>query len=366
MANRSKIPVKSFNQLTKIAAEEVEKFPKLTEREIEYIYEQHIDERDIDDQYIHKEDFDNQDLDKENLDNQDSDKEDLDNQDSDKEDLDEQKSNKQGSIKRESDKYKTKNISKSHAVKFANGLREYGLNAREVMEKWKYAGGNLGKHRDYFIQVFKTPHLPNYEKHCVCHIPIKLQFYLRDNCNNLLVVGSHCIKKFVKQNGRTCEKCSQPHKNDDVNRCNECRVGLCDKCDKIIQRQYYLCYPCKMKEKNPKRKKSRGMYADCFNNTETPMSIKSIQTNQSQTNQSQTNQSQTNQQPMNIESIQKSEEMNQQQMNTKSTQMNQPAFFVNTTQPTDFENISAEINRQYIYFTFDKIIAVLGRLKLQI
>ena len=50
-----------------------------------------------------------------------------------------------------------------------------------------------------------------------------------------------------KKNTRTygiCEKCGNKHKNRVVNRCNKCRIGLCDNCNKIIDKKYKKCYNC--------------------------------------------------------------------------------------------------------------------------
>jgi hypothetical protein len=60
------------------------------------------------------------------------------------------------------------------------------------------------------------------------------------------VIGSECINKFLEKR-RTCSKCGEEHRNRIVNRCNDCRWGMCDYCDRTIDPKYRVCYNCKFK-----------------------------------------------------------------------------------------------------------------------
>jgi hypothetical protein len=59
----------------------------------------------------------------------------------------------------------------------------------------------------------------------------------------IIIVGSDCIKKFCPPT-KKCDKCGIVHRNRVVNRCNECRIGICDKCDKPCKNMYNKCFKC--------------------------------------------------------------------------------------------------------------------------
>ena len=90
--------------------------------------------------------------------------------------------------------------------------------------------------------------MPSHKDNCVCG------HYIEENCFitndvDIIVLGNCCIKKFLPENksSRTCEKCKEPHKNHIVNRCNDCRYGLCDKCNIKINPKYKICAKCDTK-----------------------------------------------------------------------------------------------------------------------
>jgi hypothetical protein len=126
--------------------------------------------------------------------------------------------------------------------KFIKGLEKYNLTFDEI-KKWKYCGGNMNRHYNYFKICFKNNDLPDKVHECVCGHHIKENCYITDGVE-ILVLGNCCIKRFVPKNSRTCQVCGEPHKNRVVNRCNDCRKGICDKCDKRCSESYKTCYNC--------------------------------------------------------------------------------------------------------------------------
>lgn len=126
--------------------------------------------------------------------------------------------------------------------RFINGLKEYNLTKDEIIN-WKYCGGNKGRHYKYFKLSCPNDDLPECTNECVC------KHYIEENCyitngEEILVLGNCCIKRFISKSGRTCELCDEPHQNRIVNRCNDCRVGVCDKCSKECNPKYKLCFQC--------------------------------------------------------------------------------------------------------------------------
>lgn len=129
--------------------------------------------------------------------------------------------------------------------KFIKGLEEYNLSFYEI-QKWKYCGGNLSPRNKYFRMCCPDEPLPDYEDRCVCGHRIVENCYITDG-EQILVLGNCCVKRFIPKCGKTCEKCEQPHKNRKVNRCNDCRIGICDNCNKECNKTYKICYKCFMK-----------------------------------------------------------------------------------------------------------------------
>lgn len=138
----------------------------------------------------------------------------------------------------------TKKASSELTAKFIKGLANYNLTYDEITNNnWKYCGGRTGCHLNYFKLCCKDDDLPEKINECVCGHHIEENCYIT-NGEDILVLGNCCIKKFIPQSSRTCEKCGEPHKTRVNNRCNNCRVGICDKCDKKCDVSYKKCYNC--------------------------------------------------------------------------------------------------------------------------
>lgn len=124
--------------------------------------------------------------------------------------------------------------------------------------KWVWAGDNYSErgvnyHED-FSNYNRMPSLFSYDSYpfifrwnCLCGHEIKNHAYIFNiKTKQLKLVGSSCVKKFVN-NGtkKVCFNCGATHKNRIVNRCNDCRIGICDKCGKGINEYNTVCYSCK-------------------------------------------------------------------------------------------------------------------------
>ena len=132
--------------------------------------------------------------------------------------------------------------------KFIRGLKKYDLTYDEIKNSnWKYCGGNRGRHLNYFNLCCKDDELPELVNECVCGHTIEENCYITDG-KEMLVLGSCCIKRFMKHNNRTCEVCDKPHKTRNVNRCNVCRIGYCEICKKECKPAYKTCYNCYKKK----------------------------------------------------------------------------------------------------------------------
>jgi hypothetical protein len=132
--------------------------------------------------------------------------------------------------------------------RFLDGLQKYNISKQDIDSgKWSYCGGNKGRHLNYFNLKYKNTKikLPRHKENCVCCHDIRENCYIT-NGDDIIVLGNCCIKRFLPNDKslRTCGKCSKPHKNITVNRCNDCRYGLCDKCDIQIKKKYHKCTNC--------------------------------------------------------------------------------------------------------------------------
>ena len=131
--------------------------------------------------------------------------------------------------------------------RFKKGLKEkYDLDYEIVKKDWKYCGGNMGSHLNYYKLCYKNAKLPSYEDKCVCGHDITENCYITDK-KELLVLGNCCIKAFVDKCNRTCEDCNNTHKNRIINKCNDCKKKYCVICKSEKNHNYIKykkCYDC--------------------------------------------------------------------------------------------------------------------------
>jgi hypothetical protein len=137
-----------------------------------------------------------------------------------------------------------KKVSLDLTQRFIKGLKQYDLTPEEMVG-WFYCGGRNGnaRHYNYFKMLYPDDEFPSLTNECICGHNIKENCYIT-NEDYMLVLGNCCIKRFLpnENSGRTCEICKKPHKNRKNNRCNDCRVGLCNDCGK--ESYYPKCRKC--------------------------------------------------------------------------------------------------------------------------
>ena len=146
---------------------------------------------------------------------------------------------------------------------YNNNKRIIGLlTALGNFEDWEYAGGNKGRHNNYFNLKFKKNpdiEMPDHEDFCPCGKDIKENcFVFNKEDGRLIVLGNCCIKRFIPKSGRTCEDCEKPHRNIKINKCNDCKQTTCLKCFGKKKPEYKTCYNCY----NPQPKKK--YYSDVW------------------------------------------------------------------------------------------------------
>lgn len=130
--------------------------------------------------------------------------------------------------------------------RFVDGLEEYGLNIDEVTKKWMYCGSNkIGC--KVFECFYPDCERPEHETHCICKQRIMTNCYITDGEGSILVIGSDCLKNFLKINtGKRCSNCKTIHRNKKDNYCNTCReLPECSGCKK---KGSYYCQECKTKQ----------------------------------------------------------------------------------------------------------------------
>ena len=157
--------------------------------------------------------------------------------------------------------------------RFEEGLKEYGLTVEEVREDWWACGWyhhrkcskvddenitGLGIFHSFFPK--KEYEVPEDAMKCICGIDIIRNYYITDG-NDVLVIGSECIRHFVRRHGKKlCSTCKEPHKNRKDNLCNDCREierdcknyqldqrEICKTCYKPINKhgtRFIQCFDC--------------------------------------------------------------------------------------------------------------------------
>jgi hypothetical protein len=98
---------------------------------------------------------------------------------------------------------------------------------------YRYAGGDTGRHANYWRTMGRTKaEMPPHKNICACGHEIDENCFIEHKSSGkLIVLGNCCIKRYIPDSGRTCERCGDPHKNRKDNRCNSCRLFYkCDLC----------------------------------------------------------------------------------------------------------------------------------------
>jgi hypothetical protein len=139
--------------------------------------------------------------------------------------------------------------SKKLSNQFIKGLMEKHKMTLTDLDDWSYCGGDSKQHWNYFKlcntgSMKQPPHISQ----CVCYHEIVQNCYIvNKEKNKILVIGNCCIKRFMKNSGRTCEQCGNPHRNRKQNRCNDCKTNQCALCPTQISTRFYFCYTCNLK-----------------------------------------------------------------------------------------------------------------------
>tara|TARA_R110002012_G_scaffold284971_1_gene475922 strand:- start:1279 stop:1662 length:384 start_codon:yes stop_codon:yes gene_type:complete len=110
----------------------------------------------------------------------------------------------------------------SISKRFSNGLKKYNVSLDNLKENWKYVGGEKGRHLNYYNLCCKDEEIPHHEDRCICGHRIKENCYISDG-ENILTLGNCCIKRFLPNCTRTCERCGKCHRNRKDNLCLGCR-----------------------------------------------------------------------------------------------------------------------------------------------
>ena len=150
-------------------------------------------------------------------------------------------------------------------------LKERGMAFEEFRRNLKYAGGNMGRHYNYWRLLYgEDKKMPTHTDQCLCKHNIKENCYITDG-KEFLVVGNCCIKRFMIHKGRTRKECNGPHRNRASNVCNSCREKhmreyhqqlqkleeeekVCVSCSKKIASKYTRCSQCHQRFTEPRCK----------------------------------------------------------------------------------------------------------------
>jgi len=115
-------------------------------------------------------------------------------------------------------------MSDTYTKRFQRGLEERGIDYDDVVNNWKYCGGDSDRHLRYW--KLTNPDMDvddlDHEDKCICGHTIKRNCYITKG-DDILILGSCCIKRFMKNSGRTCDDCGAKHKSTTHNYCRECK-----------------------------------------------------------------------------------------------------------------------------------------------
>ena len=133
-------------------------------------------------------------------------------------------------------------------LRFVNGLEKRGFDLDIVARNWVYCGNNRDEKGKLAFKIFfPDKELPERASHCICETRIMFNYYITDGNENILVIGSECIRHFLDFNmGRICSHCKGPHKNRKDNYCNSCRkLPSCSGCGR---KGKSFCDECRQKQ----------------------------------------------------------------------------------------------------------------------
>lgn len=157
--------------------------------------------------------------------------------------------------------------------KISKNLKKLDITFEEFQNDFRRAGGyNPNDERKDAIlkreweQTFKNKERPTHVNHCLCNHYIEDNRYIKHFKNNdtILILGSCCIKRFMKYCSKMCEICDKPHKNRKDNKCNKCRnKAICPDCNEIYKLNYYKdnlkCNNCENKIETYSKNKMEPM-----------------------------------------------------------------------------------------------------------
>lgn len=100
---------------------------------------------------------------------------------------------------------------------------------KNPLQEWKYVGGNSGRHARWYQNLYPDCSCPPSKNVCICSHPIIENCYIQNiHTDSILIVGNCCIKRFLplENQGRSCPKCKEPHRNRNDPWCDDCRGGI--------------------------------------------------------------------------------------------------------------------------------------------
>jgi hypothetical protein len=157
-------------------------------------------------------------------------------------------------------------MSENKLKKFKKGCILLGLDFEDITKNYKYCGGSQNEHSSYWKLLYRDKLKPLHKSECICQTKIERNCYIRKG-EDILVLGSCCIKAFCEYYGRTCEICDAKHKRSKSNRCKDCKdFKKCNMIDCMKPKFGYSLYCtdhdkliCREKNCN-ENKKGKSMY----------------------------------------------------------------------------------------------------------
>ena len=150
------------------------------------------------------------------------------------------------------------------SVRFANGLKEYGLTI-EDMDNWWYCGSSSSRDGGtrHYLNTFPNAPFPKHKEHGICSQKITGNCYITNfEKTQVLIVGSCCIKKFLPKghNRIKCSNCNNVNTRRIGDTCKECSQGKCDYCLKKCSYNKTTCFDC---SQNPESRPVINYCAAC-------------------------------------------------------------------------------------------------------